>query len=309
MAGGEAVSGARDTSWRGRGGNGERDDLPGLRGTQRPRNGVLLGLRRLPRLGRPGGGGAGADAAVAPRPATAPPPAPQTPPAAADQPPAARTPAAAPPSGPPAGQPGPIVAPDRSRSSLPAQQIAGQPAARAWNAAAPTFGTQLPGGCQAPDRSPGTLGGCSRVAWPGSGWGGQEARANRRTTRRVSRRRPSRAYQAPPEPPPPTEGPCPRCGVVNGASLRFCRKCGLALRGPTLHDGGGADTRRRRNGFRGGADGSSRPTNTRRAARAAYRHSLPVRYRLIRWVLALLGDRRDRRRPGVDRAEPGRAGP
>jgi len=62
MTGGEAVSGARDTSWRSQGDNGERDDLSGLRGAQCPRNGVLLGLRRLPRLGRPGGGGAGADA-------------------------------------------------------------------------------------------------------------------------------------------------------------------------------------------------------------------------------------------------------
>jgi hypothetical protein len=88
---------------------------------------------------------------------------------------------------------------------------------------------------------------------------------------------------------PPTESPCPRCGVVNAAALRFCRKCGLSLKSPTLHD-----------------DGLGRPEppaerlawwrrwfrpapNTRRAARAAYRHSLPLRYRLLRWVFALLG--------------------
>ena len=82
--------------------------------------------------------------------------------------------------------------------------------------------------------------------------------------------------------------PCPRCGVANDAALRFCRKCGLALSGPVLHD-----------------DGPSRPEpaeripwwrrwfrpgdKTRRAARRAYRHSLPLRYRLVRWVLGLLG--------------------
>lgn len=88
---------------------------------------------------------------------------------------------------------------------------------------------------------------------------------------------------------PPTEAPCPRCGVVNDAALRFCRKCGLALKAPTLHD-----------------DGLGRPEpapervawwrrwfrpapNTRRAARSAYRQSLPLRYRLLRWLFALLG--------------------
>lgn len=93
---------------------------------------------------------------------------------------------------------------------------------------------------------------------------------------------------APPGPPPPTEGPCPRCGVVNDAELRFCRKCGLSLRGPVLQDDGARSTPPPerlpwwRKWFRPAE-------NTRRAARAAYRHSMPLRYRMMRWVWGLLG--------------------
>ena len=87
---------------------------------------------------------------------------------------------------------------------------------------------------------------------------------------------------------PPPDAPCPRCGVPNTPSLRFCRKCGLALRGPTLHDAPSARPpapAERTTWWRrlfGSGDGT-----TRRAARAAYRHSLPLRYRLLRWVMAL----------------------
>jgi hypothetical protein len=100
---------------------------------------------------------------------------------------------------------------------------------------------------------------------------------------------PPSMLSAPAEPAAPTEAPCPRCGVVNDAALRFCRKCGLALKGPSLHDEGAgrpqpAPERRPwwRRWFRPG-------DNTRRAARSAFRHSLPLRYRLVRWGLGLLG--------------------
>jgi hypothetical protein len=61
---------------------------------------------------------------------------------------------------------------------------------------------------------------------------------------------PPSMLSAPAEPAAPTEAPCPRCGVVNDAALRFCRKCGL----------GEAARSRRRNGARGGAGGSARVT-------------------------------------------------
>ncbi len=95
---------------------------------------------------------------------------------------------------------------------------------------------------------------------------------------------------APPQPPaPPPDAPCPRCGVENATSLRFCRKCGLALRGPTLHQGAAArpPARVERSSWWSRLFGGS--GNTRRAARAAYRRSLPLRYRVLRWVMALAG--------------------
>ena len=223
--------------------------------------------------------------AVAPRPATAPPPAPQIPPAAANQPPAARPPAAAPPSGPPAGQPGQSWRPTQPVVAA-GEQIVGQPAARAWNAAAPTFGTQLPGGFNA--GSIAREAGLQPGGWPGSGWGGQGQGQPPHDPQGQPPQGPP-AYQAPPEPPPPTEGPCPRCGVVNSVSLRFCSKCGLALRGPTLHDGGGARNEAPPERLPWWRKIFKPAPNTRRAARAAYRHSLPVRVRLIRWGLAFLG--------------------
>ena len=61
------------------------------------------------------------------------------------------------------------------------------------------------------------------------------------------------------------------------------------MKGPSLQDGGAPHPTPPpervpwwRRWFRPG-------DNTRRAARSAYRHSLPLRYRLIRWVLAVLG--------------------
>ena len=143
----------------------------------------------------------------------------------------------------------------------PPPQGVAAPVARAWNAAAPALGA-LPLSAQMPGPSTGTY----RQQPP-----------------------PQPVYDQPVEPPPPTEGPCPRCSVVNDADLRFCRKCGQALRGPVLQDGGT---------FRPQPPPERVPwwrrwlrpgDNTRRAARAAYRHSLPVRYRLIRYGLALLG--------------------
>jgi len=165
------------------------------------------------------------------------------------------------------------------------EQIVRQPVAQAWNAAAPALGAQLPGGLSVGSiaQEAGLAGG----GWQGAGWGGGSGQGQPPPGGPPQG---PPAYVAPPEPPPPTEGPCPRCGVVNGASLRFCSKCGFALRGPTLHDGGGARPQPPpervpwwRRWFRPGGD------NTRRAARAAYRHSLPLRIRLIRWGLALFG--------------------
>lgn len=98
------------------------------------------------------------------------------------------------------------------------------------------------------------------------------------------------AVPAPPEPEPvPRQIQCPRCGVANETDRRFCVKCGLGLVGPRLHDAGPAGPPpppERLSWWRR----IFRPApNTRRAARAAYRQSLPLRYRAIRWVLALAG--------------------
>lgn len=97
---------------------------------------------------------------------------------------------------------------------------------------------------------------------------------------------------APPEPDPPPVPlsiQCPRCGVANETDRRFCAKCGLGLVGPRLHDAGPAGAPpppERLSWWRR----IFRPApNTRRAARIAYRQSLPLRYRAIRWVLALVG--------------------
>lgn len=183
----------------------------------------------------------------------------------------------------------PVVAAAGTVPSQAASQVAGQASSRALNAAAPVLGTQLPGALGQGARllgAPSSLGGAAEgilsggMPWRGSGRG--EAPPQQGYD-------PLPQYEAQPEPPPPTEGPCPRCGVVNEAELRFCRKCGLVLRGPTTHDGGAP---------RQSAPPERLPwwrrlfrpaENTRRGARAAYRRSLPVRYRVIRWGLALLG--------------------
>ncbi len=235
---------------------------------------------------------------------------------AADPPPVRPTPAAAPttpvqqrPPAPAPGPPAPLPRTDQqSRPTTPgfpatggiagqaANQVAGQAGARALNAAAPALGAQLPGAVGQGARvlgAPNSLGGAAQGAlsqglpWRGSGRSEPPVQPPEVYDQQSLHQQPW--YEAQPEPAPPTEGPCPRCGVVNDAELRFCRKCGLALRGPTLHDGGAAAPMAPperlpwwRRWFRPG-------DNTRRGARAAYRRSLPVRYRIIRWLLALLG--------------------
>ena len=128
-------------------------------------------------------------------------------------------------------------------------------------------------------------------AWAAAQFGGSGFEAANRTNRQDARSvaEPAPLLSAPAEPPAPADGPCPRCGVVNDAALRFCRKCGLALKGPTLHDDGLGRPQPApeprpwwRRWFRPG-------DNTRRAARSAFRHSLPLRYRIVRWVLGVLG--------------------
>lgn len=77
--------------------------------------------------------------------------------------------------------------------------------------------------------------------------------------------------------------------MPNEPDRRFCAKCGLALVGPRLHDAGPAGPPpppERLPWWRR----IFRPApNTRRAARVAYRESLPLRYRAIRWLFALAG--------------------
>ena len=100
---------------------------------------------------------------------------------------------------------------------------------------------------------------------------------------------PQQPYTPPAPPPPPTESACPRCGVVNEAVLRFCRKCGLSLKGPTLHDDGLGLPQAPPERLPWWRRWFKPAENTKRAARAAYRHSLPLRYRLMRYLFALLG--------------------
>jgi predicted amidophosphoribosyltransferase len=87
---------------------------------------------------------------------------------------------------------------------------------------------------------------------------------------------------------------CSQCGTANPPGRRFCRKCGAALTvaGKELEPGLVAAPRpsfwqRLKGRFRrgGGKEDEAQPTRT---ARAAYRRTLDVRYRVYR-VLAVLG--------------------
>jgi predicted RNA-binding Zn-ribbon protein involved in translation (DUF1610 family) len=92
----------------------------------------------------------------------------------------------------------------------------------------------------------------------------------------------------PPEPGPPPDRQCPACGVHNDAALRFCRKCGHPFVAPTLTDSGPAvvATPERipwwRKWYRA-------TPGTTRAARVAYRQSMPWIYRARRYLWGLLG--------------------
>lgn len=79
-----------------------------------------------------------------------------------------------------------------------------------------------------------------------------------------------------------TTSRCPRCATENRTHLRFCRKCGHFLADTSASTALAAPPQpvsrswwqRLKDRFR--HDGSS-------DARAAYRRSLPLRYRLLRW--------------------------
>jgi hypothetical protein len=76
-------------------------------------------------------------------------------------------------------------------------------------------------------------------------------------------------------------GPCPTCGRVNDPTLRFCAKCGQQLQGrqTTQRSGPGVNSESR----------WSRISQSRdRAARRAYRRSLPPLYRWRRVLIGLL---------------------
>lgn len=88
---------------------------------------------------------------------------------------------------------------------------------------------------------------------------------------------------------------CSRCGTANGPGLRFCCKCGLSRQAE--FDAPAAaeqpSTRPKKPWWqrwfrRGTADQTIGNGIGRRAARAAYRRSLPLAFRLRRWVLALV---------------------
>ena len=284
----------------GRGGSGERNDLPGLRGTQRPRCGILLCLRRVPGLGRSGGRTRAARPAddrhprpVQPRPTRS------APPSSAPAPPAAPAPERAPvPSDRsgrgrrPAGSPvrRPIRSPGRRRR-------------RALNAAAPALGTQLPGALGQGARllgAPSTLGGAAQGAlsqgmpWRGSGRNEAPPQQpppgydpaihqsrSRPSTTNSTRRRPNRRRRPKVLVPVAVSSMGPNYGSAASAGWRCAaRRCTTAAVARPVAPPERVPWWRR--WFRPG-------DNTRRGARAAYRRSLPVRYRIIRWVLALLG--------------------
>jgi hypothetical protein len=78
-------------------------------------------------------------------------------------------------------------------------------------------------------------------------------------------------------------GPCPRCGRVNDAKLRFCGKCGLVLIADQTGVAGVAPPQARPKGWWQRLGDSHD-----RAARRAYRRSLPPLYRWRRVLIAIL---------------------
>ena len=92
-----------------------------------------------------------------------------------------------------------------------------------------------------------------------------------------------------PAPQAPAEPACPRCGTGNTTERRFCRKCGQSLMANAA-----VSSRSTRPPSRPPRRPGRRPwrrTGASRAARLAYRRSLPLRYRLARAgsVLAVVG--------------------
>jgi hypothetical protein len=85
----------------------------------------------------------------------------------------------------------------------------------------------------------------------------------------------------------PAGAPCPRCGTPNPASRRFCAKCGQFIGEPTATDQLRAFTPPKLRWWQRWLHG--RP-GSERAARAAYRRSLPwpVRMRRVLVVLAVV---------------------
>jgi predicted amidophosphoribosyltransferase len=86
---------------------------------------------------------------------------------------------------------------------------------------------------------------------------------------------------------------CPQCGTANPPGRHFCRKCGAALTvaGRELEPGLVAAPRpsfwqRLKARFGGRKDGEAEPTRT---ARAAYRRTLDVRYRVYRVLAVVAG--------------------
>jgi len=117
----------------------------------------------------------------------------------------------------------------------------------------------------------------AQPAAPGPGLGPTSSRPDRRPPETAVPRPP------PPVPVPPAEPPCTRCGTPNDPQRRFCRKCGNSLRVaetrtlPRAREPKAAPWWRRL-----GPSGASGPS------RAAYRRSLPSRYRVARVVVALV---------------------
>ncbi len=89
---------------------------------------------------------------------------------------------------------------------------------------------------------------------------------------------------------------CPQCGTANPPGRRFCRRCGASLSRGGARAGAGPGHRVR--GPRGGSgsrpasgpagakEGEAQPSN---AARAAYRRTLDVRYRVYRVLAVFAG--------------------
>jgi ribosomal protein L40E len=92
---------------------------------------------------------------------------------------------------------------------------------------------------------------------------------------------------------------CPQCGTANPPGRRFCRRCGAAFTGDDVAlpaTGGGPPERRRGRWPRvtarrraDGDDGGDQGLTPSRAARSAYRHTLDVRYRVLRVLAVVAG--------------------